>query len=144
MDTLTEVRQYLSTISHIHSGGCGISALSMFRWCKNHNILIEIVCLEDDKKLVESNLKKLSKGITKNLFVPEHCGIKLGEKIIDCFPGNDNKISYFEGSYLVTESEMVDIINTGNAWNDSFCRCKKCLKDIEINLEIDLSDIKEL
>ena len=37
-EALSEVRNYLNSISYINNGGCGIAALVMFRWMKKNRI----------------------------------------------------------------------------------------------------------
>jgi hypothetical protein len=34
---INELREFLQTIPRLNSGGCGISALVMFRWMKKYN-----------------------------------------------------------------------------------------------------------
>jgi hypothetical protein len=137
MNTLTEVRQYLSSVPNINFGGCGIAALSMFRWCKDRNTDVQLICLEIEETEAESNLKKLSKGISTGLRAPYHCGIAIDLSIIDC--EEENLQERNEITYLMDEDEMVDMINTGKGWNDSFDR--DYIRDIEDQLSIDLSDI---
>ena len=139
MNTLTEVRQYLSSIPDINFGGCGIAALSMFRWCKKREIFTQIICLESEEEEAESNLKKLAKGIAIGLSAPSHCGIVYESTVMDC--NQEELQEKVEITYLVNEYEMVSLIITGRGWNDSFDR--DYIRDIEDNLSIDLSDIKE-
>ena len=50
-ETFEDVKEFLSNIDSINSGGCGLSALVMYRWLKKYNKLSEgtkILFLDND------------------------------------------------------------------------------------------------
>ena len=79
-----DVRKYLSRIPNINCGGCGISALSMYRWLeKNENKKSNLVICYNNSEKYEKTIENLGKDNDK-LFAPSHCGIKYKSLIFSC------------------------------------------------------------
>ena len=69
METLWEVQNYLNEIDYINSGGCGISAYSMYLWLKKNNLINSsfrfVLCYKgysEDIYVNNSNVLRNNKG----------------------------------------------------------------------------------
>lgn len=138
--SLEEVMDYLSNIPDINAGGCGISALAMYRWLKKHNLLnnTKFVYLHFSMSEYEDNRLAMVNG-TK-LFAPPHCVLEHNGILID----SDGEVDTYEfGEHHLTiddERVIVDSINSDD-WNPSFDR-EKWVPKIEKRLGINLSDVE--
>ena len=57
-ETFEDVKEFLSNIDYINSGGCGLSALVMYRWLKKYDKLtedIKIIFLDNDEYNYKNN-----------------------------------------------------------------------------------------
>ena len=138
IENFEDVRKYLSGIPNIDSGGCGIAALSMYRWLeKNKREQPKFICCYVDLGDYKKNLLYLG-GDNDKLTAPNHCGIEYKNNFLD----NYSVIpvwKYKGGSHLTNEQGMLDLINFGDWWSGKFER--KNAKEISKRLEIDLSDV---
>lgn len=143
-DTIDDVLRKLNGISTINCGGCGISALSIYRWMiKNEacNDKCEFLCVykDDTKDRYMESMKNLSKNNTKELLAPNHVYLKIGKDLID----SRGRFSAHRYPYAITldeETHLLDMINKVDEWNYQFSR-KKNVAVIESMLDIDLSDV---
>ncbi len=139
--TLSDVQEYLETIPSINRGGCGISALAIFRWLKlnNENDDTKFVFLYNQKSDYLNN-KKVLKGQDGNPSVPGHCCLLYDGKFIDSAGKYD--ISNYSWLQIIDEEEFITkSLNEQDSWNHSFDR--EYIKQIEAKLKIDLSDVEE-
>jgi hypothetical protein len=123
-----DARKFLSQVPNLDYGGCGIAALSMYRWVvKNENEKPEIVLLYRPLRLEPGSFRK----------GPSHCGIKYNGKIID----QDGEIclDLYSNWMKISEDGMLDLLNRLGSWNSDFKR--RHVPKIGENLGIDLSDI---
>lgn len=137
--SLGEVMDFLSRIPSINSGGCGISALAMFRWLKKHNSLknTKFVYFHFSMGELNDNSDALKNGTKLN--APPHCVLMHDYILIDA-DGEVDEREWGEHSLIIEdESKVVDSINSDD-WNPSFER-EHWVPIIEKKLGIDLSDV---
>lgn len=138
IEDFRDVCNFLNWIPGINHGGCGIAALSQYRWLKqNRREEPPIILFYSNEKRYLSNLKYLKKGKKRHLKVPNHCVIG--------YPFEDfNKIlqrwSYeFSWNQITNEKGILNLLNEGENWGHHFDR--KYIPEIGEKLNIDLSDI---
>lgn len=141
--TLKQVQKFLSKIPDINEGGCGISALSIYRWLEKNNIKDnnKFIFLYNagEKKEYLNNRKVLRNGEGKAT-APLHCCILHEGKFIDCDGGID--IGKYNWVQIIDEEQFIKkAINNVGTWNDCFNR--KHIGKIGKKLNIDLSDIED-
>ena len=141
-ETFEDVREFLSNISFINCGGCGISALVMYRWLKKYNKLPEgtkILFLENDLSNHLNNKECMSnkEGVLK---APCHVVIVLRDTYMDCANIQYNVSQRYDYILEVAEDYLVDCLNNLNSWNYMFDR-NEAMSNIESKLHIDLSDV---
>jgi hypothetical protein len=137
IENFEDVRKYLSNLPNINSGGCGISALSMYRWLeKNKNKKPNLVICYCDSEKYEKTIENLGKDNDK-LFAPSHCGIRYKHNFLDA--RGKIFIPIYNHHYLIDEKEMLELINFGDLWSEEFKRGNT--QDISKRLGIDLSDV---
>ena len=140
--TLKQVQKFLSKIPDINEGGCGISALSIYRWLKknekeDNNKFIFLYRGCDEKEYL--NNRKALRDNKQRAVAPLHCCILYEGKFIDCDGGID--IGKYNWVQIIDEEEFIKkAINNIGTWNDCFNR--KHIGKIEKKLNIDLSDIE--
>jgi len=131
------IRTYLSEIPNINHGGCGISALSMYRWLeKNKNERPNFILCYDSSEQYKKTVENLGKDNDK-LFAPNHCVIKYQNRLLDCiqhFP-----IGLYAHHLTTNEKGMIELINFGDFWSREFER--ENARIISQRLRIDLSDV---
>lgn len=142
INTLKDVQNFLSKIECINYGGCGISALAMYRWLKKHGKVTEQTAfyyLENDEDRYNNNREyNTNKEIT--LVAPYHVVLYHNDQTIDCDgfkPIGGYKYHILEKS----EEFLIKMINNINSWNNMFSR-KENVKNIAKILGINLSDVK--
>jgi hypothetical protein len=149
--TLEEVFKYLAWIPRINNGGCGISALAIYRWLEKENLLIKnpilkykntrfVFCYEKYCKSIMQNNKKAVKNLDTPPIAPNHAVLYHMGEYIDADGIVD--ISTYEWMQNITEEEFIVRANNNvDYWNPDFNR-NKYLGLIEKKLDIDLSDIR--
>ena len=135
----------LNKIETISMGGCGISALAIYRWCKANNIQIKdrpFVFLWSGyyKQDAERNDTLLSEGRISDVEVPSHVVIRLYGTEFDSEGDNAGTSWNIHQTYLLNETELLTIINESNGWNAMFDR-EELVPEIEQALGVDLSDV---
>jgi len=143
METLWEVQNYLNEIDYINSGGCGISAYSMYLWLKKNNLINSsfrfVLCYKDyceNSYLNNSNVlrDKLGKAVA-----PNHMVIFYDGKYIDS-EGTVNISKYSWIQHVEEEWFIINCLNNIDTWNDCFDRIN--IRKIEKDLGIKLKGIK--
>jgi hypothetical protein len=145
--TLDDVRNFLNGIPFINSGGCGISALAMYRWLeKNYpkhakkTVFYFFHRDKDDYRNNKSLIKNNSYDNT-NISIPSHIGIQIKNvtDVIDCY----REVFIRQYEYVVkttSEDVLINAINNVCGWNWFFNR-KQSVHVIAKELDIDLSDV---
>lgn len=140
--TLKKVQKFLSKIPNINGGGCGVSALALYRWIKN-NLEIEntkFVFLYDNEDRYLNNAKILrnKKGKAE---APTHCCLLYKGKFIDS--DGERKVGKYNWLQIIDEEEFITkALDNIWDWNHSFDR--EYIDEIEEKLDIDLSDIRRI
>lgn len=141
-ETFEDVREFLNNISCINSGGCGLSALVMYRWLKKYDKLPEdtkILFLDNDENNHLNNKECMTnkQGVLK---APSHVIMLLKGTYMDCEKIQYNVTQRYNYILEVAENYLVDCLNNVFSWNLVFDR-NTAISQIETNLHIDLSDI---
>jgi len=128
--TFEDVRKFLSDIPNLDYGGCGISALSMYRWLKKNE-------KETSAIILLYRPAHSGEDVSSYISGPAHCGIEYKGKIID----EDEEIclDLYSNWMKIREKGMLNLLNKNN-WNDRFER-EKNIHQIEERLGINLSDV---
>ena len=145
IEEFEDVRNYLDTIPAISQGGCGISAIAMFRWLVNHKFSKDdinfVMGYKDLNEFADNSIAFC--GDEDLPFACSHIGILIQyndrDTIIDC--NSRWFFSNYVQSQVVNENAMISSINQINQWNGCFNR-KKYVPLIEKKLKINLRDIK--
>jgi hypothetical protein len=140
--TLKTLLQRLNSINWINNGGCGISALVIYKWLKENNKRnIEFMFLYNQESVYKTNSRKLSKG-NKHLVSPSHVVVLWRGKIID-----SNGIKTNSYTQLYDYSHIIDDINfligsiNFSEWNDMFNR-KESIPIIQEITGINIKEVK--
>jgi hypothetical protein len=141
-ETFEDVREFLSNIDSINCGGCGLSALVMYRWLKKYNKLpksTKILFLDNDENNHLNNKECISnkQGLLK---APSHIVISLKEQYMDCANIQYNVSQRYDYILEVAENYLVECLNNINSWNHMFDR-NEAMSEITTKLHIDLSDV---
>jgi hypothetical protein len=141
-ETFEDVKEFLSNIDSINCGGCGLSALVMYRWLKKYDKLtedIKILFLDNDEYNYKNNKECMSnkQGILK---APSHIVMLYDTFHIDCSGNQYNVAQRYDYILEVAEDYLVNSLNNVTSWNISFDR-NEAISVIENNLHIDLSDV---
>jgi hypothetical protein len=137
--TFHAARKLLDTIPNINRGGCGIAALALARWARQHSkktggfMFVDF----DYGETCEHNQDALSCNDIDALVVPNHIAIKYAGRWYDTNEADVYSEWVIEDN--ITENILLYIINKGS-WNLCFDRCKQ-VRVIETLLGIDLSDV---
>lgn len=144
INSFKKVRKFLSNVEYINSGGCGISALTMYRWLQQNNRLRgdeHFVYLYRiwDVDLFNNNSKAL---VNKKLKSDSchHVVLFHKGKYIDC-KEEHNPSDYKYVHFNIDEKFLKKSLRNKNAWNSKFDR-KTNIPFIEKNIKINLEDIK--
>jgi len=140
--TFTQVRKRLNKIPCINSGGCGVAALALLRWRRDHGYTTGIIVFLDDDGENESNREALLTGNLDYLRVPSHIMLQVNSKLYDTTGINPPYVRLFEDKLSgVPENILIHLLNKSYGWNDMFDR-ETYIPEIESLLDVDLSDIE--
>ena len=140
MKSINRVMKFLNRIDSNNSGGCGISALTMYLWLEKHEQFMAkiLFCYEEDaESRYTHNECILNNGKNENLLVPNHIVLVYKNNKID----SGGKLKFFKKIYKynheVDFNTLIDTIN-GKGWSDTFNRSngKKIEKEIGFKLPI--------
>lgn len=146
--TLLEAQRNLDDIYAINWGGCGISALAMYRWLKDNDMLVgdesfTYLYIPSDSSY-ENNTSVLeernnNRDCNGKLASASHIMLYHNGQHLD---SRGDRIGYqYSMSHTgMSEEQLLESLNHG-FWNDSFNRSLNVPK-IEKMLKIKLSDIK--
>lgn len=144
LTTLNQVRRFLDSLESINYGGCGVAALSMYRWLKKNNMLKGNECfvfLYQDNSFFYRTNDKFFKGLGKNIVSCAHVVLKIDDEYYDT---TGKTRAMFLWRFLnqhdnITEDNLITALNN-EYWNEMFDR-DLYIPIIEMVLGIDLSDI---
>lgn len=139
-----KTREIINSIPCINFGGCGISALSMYRWIKKYQQIddMSFTFLYSDNDGFSHNEQILSgKNHSSVLFAPTHVILRIEGFFIDSNEVFEtvNDLCYKRIHKQITENQLVESINQKHYWNNDFNRTY--ITKIQNSLKIDLSDI---
>lgn len=140
---LSNVKHILNSVPSINYGGCGLSALAMYRWLKDTDSLKgdeHFVYLytrsdgnfETNCEVLDVNSKNQKLGSASHIML-YHNGMLHDSK------GNSVNPFYVHKHENLTENQLIESLNNG-FWNDSFNR-KRFLPEISKALNINLGDV---
>ena len=141
-----DVRKYLAKIPNLHNGGCGISALAMYRWHKKNTkrMRVRIAVGYASQSDFQLNSRFLAKERGLRPVAPRHAGIiwadrETGQTMpIDARDFLD--LAGFESMHIFRdEAPLLAMINRKYNWNQDFKRIY--VARIAKRLDIDLSDV---
>jgi hypothetical protein len=141
---LESILEILNAVPDINRGGCGISALTIYRWCKKNGVSVSdhpFVVLCEDEWEVSHNNAACENGKVNEITIP-HVVIEIGGELHDS-EGIDGGLilsNPYRQDYQLNEAELLSIINM-DAWNSMFNR-ERWKDYIAEELDIDLSDIE--
>ena len=135
---LKQAQKFLSLIPNINDGGCGISALALYRWIKNNSKIenTKFVFLynydEEGRYLNNSRVLRDKDGEAE---APTHCCLLYKGEFIDS--DGKKKIGGYGWIQIIDEEEFITrALDNVCDWNSRFDR--GWINDIEVSLEIDL------
>lgn len=142
MKTLEQVLEFLDNIPNINSGGCGISALAVYKWLKKNDALSEdfaIVYLHRWDTYDRDTNRSFLKGENDNATACSHAIFRYNGVYYDSEGKNESSVR--DDNSVIIPAEHVErfmkaSLKDGN-WNTSFNRAKG-VKVIESNLGIEL------
>ena len=146
LKTLEEIRLYLSSIERINQGGCGVSALAMYKWLAKHDEIDSdfkfVFCYASYDENTYINNVGVLKNKTGKAIACDHIGIYYDGKHIDCRDelhltnyGTIQFVSYDQTWFIQ------NAINNIGSWNPAFNR-GRWVPRIEKELGISLKEIE--
>lgn len=144
LKSLSSVQKFLSKIENIGEGGCGISALAMYRWIKEkgeiENTKFVFLYNYSDKDRYINN-KRVLRDEEEEAQSSTHCVLLYKGDFIDC-DGKFN-VSKYGWIQIIDEEDFIKrALDNVEDWNSAFDR--RNINKIEKKLGIDLEDIKGL
>lgn len=141
------VLECLNSIPAINAGGCGISALAIYRWCRENGIEVSdrpFVIISNDEWDVQHNNSLIEIGEIRERLEYPHIVIEIDGLLWDSTGNeeedNNGNFSYWHERCLpIGEDDLLELINY-SSWNPSFKRSN--VRKIEYALGIDLSDVE--
>ena len=144
MKDLNQVLKFLNEIPNINAGGCGISALTVYKWLKKNNSLSDdfaIIYLHywDDGD-AELNSKFLS-GKSEEATACSHAIFRYNGKLYDS--NGTTELDVRTVKQLVIKAEQIDMFMeaslTADNWNPRFIRAQAIpLISKKVGVELDL------
>ena len=129
--TFLQLRRYLQTIPCINEGGCGIAALTMFRWLKQRGESSEIVFYYNSKSKKSFNANEACMGVDSC----SHAYVKYKQKLYDTERlQTDGRLRH-----MMSESMVVKSVNNKKNWSSNFDR--DFIPYIQKDTGVDLSDL---
>lgn len=142
--TFADVQAFLNSFTFINCGGCGISALAMYRWLKKHNQLPESVrfCFLDNDEDLYQNNQRYFQNKDVELLVSSHVVLVLDGIAIDSNGVFDAiRLRRYPYKTVADEQFLIHMLNNVGNWNKAFDR-KEIAPKIAETLGVDFSDIK--
>jgi hypothetical protein len=124
IETLKDVRDYLSCIENIHDGGCAYAALFMFLWVKKHepeSKVHMVYMYHDHNKWKYENNRESLKGQSDEFESCSHACIKYNGVYMDCMENNANAF-YYKLLPIRNPRFILETLKFKDKWNDEFQR----------------------
>lgn len=145
--TFTEARQRLAKIPNINAGGCGVAALALARWARQHSITVQGFVFLDWSEYGGyfnhcNNTAALIEKDIDGLEVPNHILIKYHGHWYDIDQAYTSKDADYVIAKGITEEMLLYMINR-RSWNEEE-NCFKRIPYVQVIadiLNIDLSDV---
>jgi hypothetical protein len=143
METPEKVLKFFGTIPAINEGGCGIVALSFWRWVEKHcpeelfNISIVYLYYDEEYKRLRDNQAAIITGKFDRIWTPPHIGIMWNDVILEAGGG---EVTEFKLWQEVSVDVLLENIKMYWTWNGTFSRFLY-IPVIEKELEISLQDV---
>ncbi len=138
---LNNVLECLDSIPNINRGGCGISALAVYRWCIKNGIEISdrpfVVLCDDEWDAIHCNDYLENNDLDNAWF--SHLAIEIDGELYDSEGAIDGDL-WLRCPYQLSEDELLYAMNEVSGWNSDFRR-ERNVPIIELGLDIDLSDV---
>jgi hypothetical protein len=147
--TLDDVRKFLARIPNLHNGGCGVSAIAMYRWLKKytHNPRVRFVlCYKAGSEVFfRRNSRFLSSDKDSYPTACSHAGIYYDDPATMQTAPIDARgylpITNYEYTQVFRRAHpMIAMVKEKGEWYDAFNR-DKYIPIIEKRLGINLKDI---
>lgn len=144
LKSFEDVLVFLGAIPDLHEGGCGIAALSCYRWLEKNNPekLSEfsvIYCYyEEEGRRYAQNYSSIESKNYKEIWTPPHVVVLYEGTLLES-GGGDLEQSDFKLFHAVPVEFLIDNLKYG-AWNYIFSRFVWC-PVIEEVLNISLQDV---
>lgn len=140
---LSDVLNFLDSIEAINSGGCGVSALAIYRWCKKHRVKVDaspfvILTTYGDEWDIRHNSEIIQNGEHLDKLEITHLVIEVGTKLTDSTGEPDLEYYCYRQPEQLNESQLLEALDC--EWNRQFDR-RENIPLIEQALGIDLSDV---
>lgn len=134
----------LDSIPYINDGGCAVSALAIYRWCKDNGIEVNdrpFVILYDDEWDANRGDEIIEAGDFASLPSP-HIVIEIDGELYDSTGCANHWLQALpvRATNQLNEDELLQAINYKTFWNDLFDR-EYSIPKIEFGLSVDLSDV---
>lgn len=132
----------LNSVPYLNSGGCGIAALAIYRWCKDNGVEVSdrpFVVLAEDEWDADACNRYLENNDLDNAWF-SHIAIEIDGEVYDSEGTGHLDEQYVRCAYRLDEDELLYALNEVGGWNDMFHR-KSGVRVIEYGLQIDLSDV---
>lgn len=149
MNQLHPLLNALDSVDCINRGGCGISALVIYKWLQQNGLLtsdFKIVFLYDNEYSYEVNSERLNNGQVDKLIVPAHVCVYNAGYYIDSQGMKVNVATYRRVHAFNNVDYLIGVINSPNGeswvgnWNWAFVR-KQSVPYIQEITGIDLSEV---
>jgi hypothetical protein len=146
--TLADVRQFLAKIPYLHEGGCGVSAIAMYRWLqkytKNPKVRFVLCYAKGSKSFFNKNSRFLA-GATDTPTACSHAGIYYSDPKTKLTAPIDARGYLPINSYEYTQifksvKPMLAMVKAKDEWYEKFDR-EKWIPIIEKKLKIKLKDV---
>ena len=133
----------LNEISNINCGGCGFSAIAIYRFLESQGLYtkkLNMTCLYcwDDKDDYEKNLENRGNGW--DLYIPAHISLRFGKKLIDSNGYGIKKEKRYIYEHEATVEDIERMVRNASNWNWAFDR-DKCIPEIENIMNVKLNDL---
>lgn len=136
-----EVRNFLDGIPFINNGGCGISALAMYKWLKKNKLDVDckfVALYENNQEECYENNCRVLRTKKGNAMAMSHMAICNAGVTMDSSEilsiDRWKIVQFFDAEWF-----MVNMLNNRGSWNNLFDR--SFMREIEEVLEISLEEI---
>lgn len=146
--TLEDVRRFLAKIPNLHNGGCGVSAIAMYRWLIKYTTNPKVrfvLCYATGSKSFFSQNSKFLAGVGNKPTACSHAGIYYDNPVTKQTAPIDARgfipITGYEYTHVFKSLQpMLAMVREKDKWYEKFDR-EKYVPIIEKRLGIKMKDI---